>query len=140
MTLGSSAELSRDEGIRSDTSLEALAGLTPSFRQDGTITGRERLAAERWRLGFLLGSEAAAAEIGTAPLCRVAGRGEAASEPAMFGYAPVETARRALDRAGIGWADVEAVELDEVFAVQSLACIDAWGIDPAIVNTRGGHW
>lgn len=130
-------ELSRDEGIRSDTSLEALAGLTPSFRQDGTITAGNASPLSDGASGVLLGSEAAAAEIGTAPLCRVAGRGEAASEPAMFGYAPVEAARRALDQAGIGWADVGTVELNEAFAVQSLACIDAWGIDPAIVNTRG---
>jgi acetyl-CoA acyltransferase len=56
----------------------------------------------------------------------------------MFGYAPVEAAEQALRRAGIGWADVGAVELNEAFAVQSLACIDAWGIDPEIVNVRGG--
>jgi acetyl-CoA acetyltransferase len=50
----------------------------------------------------------------------------------------VEAAEDALRRAGIGWADVGAVELNEAFAVQSLACIDAWGIDPEIVNGRGG--
>ena len=53
-------------------------------------------------------------------------------------FAPVEAANRALARAGIGWSDVGAVELNEAFAVQSLACVDAWGIDPAIVNTQGG--
>ena len=56
----------------------------------------------------------------------------------MFGYAPVGAADRALARAGITWADVSAVELNEAFAVQSLACIDAWGIDPGIVNAKGG--
>jgi acetyl-CoA acyltransferase len=56
----------------------------------------------------------------------------------MFGHAPVEAAQKALRRAGIGWGDVGAVELNEAFAVQSLACVDAWGIDPEIVNTRGG--
>jgi len=50
----------------------------------------------------------------------------------------VEAAERALRRADIGWDDVGAVELNEAFAVQSLACIDAWRIDPAIVNTKGG--
>ena len=56
----------------------------------------------------------------------------------MFGFAPVEAAERALARAGITWADVAAVELNEAFAVQSLACVDAWKVDPEIVNTKGG--
>lgn len=56
----------------------------------------------------------------------------------MFGYAPVEAAEIALRRAGITWGEVGAVELNEAFAVQSLVCIDAWGVDPEIVNVRGG--
>ncbi|MEU9385754.1 hypothetical protein AB0D38_34455, partial [Streptomyces sp. NPDC048279] len=47
-------------------------------------------------------------------------------------------ANRALKRAGISWADVDAVELNEAFAVQALACVDAWDVDPEIVNTKGG--
>lgn len=61
-----------------------------------------------------------------------------ALDPQLFGYAPVEAANRALARAGIGWSDVGAVELNEAFAVQSLACIDAWGVDTEIVNQWGG--
>jgi len=61
-----------------------------------------------------------------------------ALEPQRFGIAPVEAAGRALAAAGIGWSDVGAVELNEAFAVQSLACMDAWEIDAEIVNTRGG--
>ena len=56
----------------------------------------------------------------------------------MFGYAPVAAADQALRRAGISWSEVGAVELNEAFAVQSLACLDAWEIDPEIVNTKGG--
>ncbi|CAM5252968.1 hypothetical protein SANTM175S_05654 [Streptomyces antimycoticus] len=56
----------------------------------------------------------------------------------MFGYAPVEAANRALARAGISWEQVGAIELNEAFAVQSLACIDAWRVDPSIVNVHGG--
>ncbi len=62
----------------------------------------------------------------------------AAIEPQFFGFAPVEAANRALDRAGIAWSDVDAVELNEAFAAQSLACIDAWGVDHEIVNAWGG--
>jgi len=68
----------------------------------------------------------------------VAGRGVHALDPREFGFAPVEAANRALARAGIGWADVAAVELNEAFAVQALACVDAWKVDPDIVNAKGG--
>jgi len=61
-----------------------------------------------------------------------------ALDPQEFGYAPVEAANRALARAGIGWDQVGAVELNEAFSVQSLACIDGWGIDPGLVNQWGG--
>ncbi len=66
------------------------------------------------------------------------GRGAHANDPRDFGVAPVEAARTALRRAGIGWDDVGAVELNEAFAVQALACVDDWGVDPGIVNARGG--
>ena len=75
---------------------------------------------------------------GVDPVARIAGRAAYALEPQFFGYAPVEAANNALKRAGIAWSDVGAVELNEAFAVQSLACIDAWEIDPEIVNTHGG--
>ncbi len=71
-------------------------------------------------------------------MARIAGRGSVAVEPHRFGIAPIEAAEQALARAGIGWTDVGAVELNEAFAVQSLACVDAWRIDPEIVNTKGG--
>ncbi len=132
------ADLERDEGIRPGSTAEKLAGLKPSFRQDGTITAGNASPLNDGASAVLLGSEAAADVIGSAPLARVAGRGVSAVEPPMFGYAPVEAADRALARAGIAWSDVSAVELNEAFAVQSLACIDAWDIDPAIVNAKGG--
>ena len=87
---------------------------------------------------MLLGTERRRATIGLDPLARIAGRGAAALEPQDFGFAPVEAAERALARAGIGWDDVGAIELNEAFAVQSLACVDAWKVDPEIVNTKGG--
>ncbi|GAA1858789.1 thiolase family protein [Actinomadura bangladeshensis] len=131
-------DLKRDEGIRADTSLEKLAKLKPSFRQDGTITAGNASPLSDGAAALLLGSEAAAERIGLDPLARIAGRGAFALDPQDFGYAPVEAANRALARAGIGWDRVGAVELNEAFAVQSLVCVDAWGIDPEIVNTRGG--
>jgi len=132
------ADLARDESIRPGSTPETLAGLKPSFRPDGTITAGNASPLNDGASALLLGSEAAAARIGRAPVARVAGRGVSAIEPQMFGFAPVEAADRALGRAGISWADVSAVELNEAFAVQSLACVDAWGVDPEIVNTKGG--
>jgi acetyl-CoA acyltransferase len=131
-------ELVRDEGIRSDTTVEKLANLKPSFRPDGTITAGNASPLNDGASALLMGSEGAATVIGGDPVARVAGRGAAALEPQMFGYAPVVAAEIALRRAGITWSEVDAVELNEAFAVQSLACIDAWGLDPEIVNVRGG--
>ena len=131
-------DLGRDEGIRPDSSPASLAGLKPSFRPDGTITPGNASPLNDGASALLIGSEAAADRIGLAPVARIAGRGASATEPQWFGTAPVEAADRALARAGIGWSDVAHVELNEAFAVQSLACVDLWGIDPAIVNTKGG--
>jgi acetyl-CoA acetyltransferase family protein len=134
--------LSRDESIRPGSTADKLAGLKPSFRTDGTITAGNASPLNDGASAVLLGSEAAAATIGRAPIARIAGRGVSAVEPPMFGYAPVEAADRALARAGITWADVSAVELNEAFAVQSIACVDAWLgqglVDPEIVNAKGG--
>ncbi|WP_028638560.1 thiolase family protein [Nocardioides sp. URHA0032] len=129
-------ELTRDEGIRPGSTAEKLAGLKPSFRPDGTITAGNASPLNDGASAVLLGSEGA--PIGVDPIARIAGRGVSAVEPPMFGYAPVEAADRALARAGITWRDVSAVELNEAFAVQSLACVDAWKIDPEIVNAKGG--
>jgi acetyl-CoA acetyltransferase family protein len=132
-------EPARDEGIRDGSTPEKLAALGPVFRQPGgTITAGNASPLSDGAAAVLLGSEGAAARIGIDPTARVAGRGVHALDPREFGFAPVEAANRALARAGIGWDDVAAVELNEAFAVQSLACVDAWKIDPDIVNAKGG--
>ena len=130
------ADLARDEGIRPGTTVESLAGLRPVFRPEGSITAGNASPLNDGASALVLGS--GDLDLGVDPLARVAGRGAAALEPQRFGLAPVEAANRALVRAGITWDDVGAVELNEAFAVQSLACIDAWKVDPEIVNTKGG--
>ena len=136
------AELTRDESIRPGTTAEKLATLKPSFRPDGTITAGNASPLADGASAVLLGSERAAGIIGRDPVARIAGRGAAANEPQDFGIAPIAAAECALARAGISWRDVAAVELNEAFAVQSLACIDAWldlGLDDAeLVNAKGG--
>jgi len=128
--------LTRDECVRPDASVETLAGLKPAFRPDGSITAGNASPLNDGAAALLVGGETAAT--GLPPLARIAGRGAAALEPPRFGIAPVEAAGRALAAAGVAWSDIGAVELNEAFAVQSLACLDAWRVDPAIVNTRGG--
>ncbi|MEV7863227.1 thiolase family protein [Streptomyces hirsutus] len=130
--------VARDEGIRPGSTAEKLAGLKPVFRPDGVITAGNASPLSDGASAVLLGSGEAAARIGTDPVARIAGRGVSALDPQMFGYAPVEAANRALKGAGITWSDVSAVELNEAFAVQSLACVDAWDVDPEIVNAKGG--
>ena len=133
-----STDLARDEGIRPGTTADKLSALKPVFRPDGTITAGNASPLNDGASALLIGSERAATEIGTAPLARIAGRGVSAIEPQAFGYAPVEAAHRALRAAGLGWSDIGAIEVNEAFAVQTLACLDAWKVDPEIVNQRGG--
>jgi acetyl-CoA acetyltransferase family protein len=131
-------ELTRDESIREDTTAERLAALKPVFRTDGTVTAGNASPLNDGASAALLGSPIAGGLLGRDPLARVAGWGASANEPQSFGFAPVEAANVALKRAGVGWSDVAAVELNEAFAAQSLACIRAWDVDPAIVNRHGG--
>ncbi|MGB9999033.1 thiolase family protein [Streptomyces pseudogriseolus] len=135
---GTAGTVHRDEGIRPGSTVEKLAGLKPAFRPDGVITAGNASPLNDGASAVLLGSADAATRIGDTPLARIAGRAATALDPQMFGFAPVEAADQALRRAGISWGDVAAVELNEAFAVQSLACMDAWGVDPDIVNTKGG--
>ena len=132
-------DLTADESIRADSSVEALARLKPVFRAGGTVTAGNSSPLNDGAAALLIGSEAGAAAAGRTPLARIAGRGAAGVDPDVFGIGPVEAANRALARAGIGWGDLSAVELNEAFAVQSLACLADWKeLDPEIVHVNGG--
>jgi acetyl-CoA acetyltransferase family protein len=104
----------------------------------GTVTAGNASPLSDGASAAWIGCESAAGLLGLEPLARIAGRGAHGNDPQYFGYAPVEAANKALAKAGIGWDQVGAVELNEAFAAQSLACINAWGIDPSIVNRHGG--
>jgi acetyl-CoA acetyltransferase family protein len=126
-------ELERDENIRADTSLEKLAALKPVFRKDGTVTAGNSSPMNDAASAVLRSSTADGA------LARIASRASSAVEPQLYGIGPVEAANKALERAGIGWGDLAAVELNEAFAAQSLACLAEWKeLDPEIVNVNGG--
>ncbi|GHD06706.1 thiolase family protein [Zhihengliuella salsuginis] len=139
-----SSEVTRDETVRPDSTAEALAGLRTVFRPagDGTVTAGNASPMNDGASAAWLGSEAAAGVLGLDPIARIIGRGTFANEPRYFGEAPVEAANLALRRAGLAWPDIAAVELNEAFAAQSIACLDAWTADglssPDIVNAWGG--
>jgi acetyl-CoA acetyltransferase family protein len=127
-------ELERDEGIRSDSSMEKLAKLKPAFVKNGTVTAGNSSPLNDGASAVLIGSEKA----GPQPLARIAGRGTYAVDPDVFGIGPVEAANRALTRAGITWDDIDVAELNEAFASQSLACLADWPLDPEKLNPHGG--
>jgi acetyl-CoA acetyltransferase family protein len=127
--------LDRDEGIRPDSAVEKLAKLRPAFRPDGTVTAGNASQLSDGAAAVLVGTGKA----GFTPMARIAARAVHAVEPPLYGIGPVEAASTALRRAGIGWGDLAVVELNEAFASQSLACLDAWPeLDPDIVNPNGG--
>ena len=133
------ADLDRDESVREGTSLDALARLRPVFRRDGTVTAGNASPMNDGAAALLLASERAAGRLGRDPLARVASRAVSAVEPHLYGIGPVAAARRALERAGIGWSDLAVVELNEAFAAQALACLAEWPeLDRTIVNPNGG--
>jgi acetyl-CoA acetyltransferase family protein len=129
------AELESDENLRRDTSVEKLAKLKPAFVEDGTVTAGNASSLNDGAGALIVGDDSLPGE----PLARIAGRGAHAVDPDVFGIAPVEAANKALARAGIGWGDVEVLEINEAFAAQSLACLGEWTeLDPERVNVCGG--
>ena len=133
------ADLVQDECVRPDSSTEALGRLRPVFRADGSVTAGNASPMNDGAAALLVGSEAAAAALGAEPLARIASRAVSGVDPHLYGIGPVEAAHTALDRAGIGWGDLAAVELNEAFAAQSLACLAEWPeLDRSIVNPNGG--
>ncbi|MFC3493690.1 thiolase family protein [Glycomyces rhizosphaerae] len=131
-------ELVRDEAVRPGTTAAALSALRPVFRADGRVTAGNSSPLSDGAAALLIGDEAAAEAHGR-PLARIVSRAVVGVEPRRFGIGPVEAARKALRRAGIGWGDLAAVELNEAFAAQSLACLAEWPeLDPELVNPLGG--
>jgi acetyl-CoA acetyltransferase family protein len=132
-------DLDRDECIRGDSSLEALAKLRPAFRADGTVTAGNASPLNDGAAAVLLADAEGVGRSGREPLARIVSRGVSAVAPPMYGIGPVDAANSALSKAGIGWDDVKVVELNEAFAAQSLACMHLWPeLDPEKVNPNGG--
>jgi acetyl-CoA acetyltransferase family protein len=132
-------ELSRDESIRADTTAEKLATLKPAFRAGGTVTAGNASPMNDGAAALVLASETGAERAGAPVLARIVARATSGVEPHLYGIGPVAAARAALSRAGLGWGDLDAVELNEAFAAQSLACLAEWpDLERSIVNPQGG--
>ncbi|HQF46811.1 MAG TPA: acetyl-CoA C-acetyltransferase [Anaerolineaceae bacterium] len=127
-----------DERPRRDTSLESLARLRPAFRKDGSVTAGNSSGLNDGAAAVLVMSAERAAALGLKPLARVVSAASAGVPPRIMGMGPVPATRKALERAGLQVADLGLVELNEAFAVQSLAVMGELGLAPEITNVNGG--
>ncbi|NUR60101.1 MAG: acetyl-CoA C-acyltransferase [Catenulispora sp.] len=130
----------RDECVRVDASIEAMAKLKPSFRAaDGTVTAGNASPLNDGAAALLLADEAGLRQLGREPLARIAASAVTGIEPHYFGLAPVAAVDRALAKAGRGFGELTTLELNEAFAAQVLGCLAEWpDLDPAVLNPRGG--
>lgn len=137
-----SVVVARDEHPRADTTLEALAGLRPILGRtdpDATVTAGNSSGQNDAAAACIVTTPQRAAELGLTPMLRLVSWAVAGNDPLRFGVAPVPAANLALRRAGIRFADLDVIELNEAFAVQVLACLADWGLDAddARLNPRG---
>jgi len=127
-----------DERPRRDTTMESLARLRPAFRKDGTVTAGNSSGLNDGAAAVLLMSSEKAAELGYKPLARIIASGAAGVPPRIMGLGPAGAVRKALDRAKLNLSDIRLVELNEAFAIQSLAVLKELGISTEITNVNGG--
>ncbi|MGW8251505.1 MAG: thiolase family protein [Anaerolineales bacterium] len=127
-----------DERPRRDTTLEALARLRPAFRKGGTVTAGNSSGLNDGAAAVLLTSDVKAHQLGLKPMARVVASAAAGVPPRTMGYGPVPATRKALSRAGLDVDDLQLVELNEAFAVQSLAVMRQLELRHEITNVNGG--
>jgi acetyl-CoA acyltransferase len=127
-----------DEGVRSDTSLEALSRLKPVFAQGGSVTAGNSSQTSDGASFVLVMSEEMVRQLNLTPIARLAACSVAGVEPLYMGIGPCAAIPKALKQAGLHLQDIQLIELNEAFAAQSLAVIREAGLDPDIVNVNGG--
>jgi 3-oxoadipyl-CoA thiolase len=128
-----------DERPRRDTTMEKLAKLRPAFKKDGgTVTAGNASGLNDGSAAVLMMSAEKADELGLKPMARVITSAAAGVEPRTMGMGPVPATRKALERAGLTLDDIGLIELNEAFAVQSLAVMRELDMNPDIVNVNGG--
>lgn len=127
-----------DEHPRAGTTTERLATLRPAFVEGGSVTAGNASGINDGAAAVVVASASKAAQLGRTPLARIVSSAVAGVDPMVMGMGPVPAIRRALDRAGWAAADIDLFELNEAFAVQSLAVVRELRLDPARVNVNGG--
>ncbi|MBL7952297.1 MAG: 3-oxoadipyl-CoA thiolase [Flavobacteriales bacterium] len=131
---------STDEFTKPKSTLEALAGLKPAFRKNGTVTAGNASGLNDGAAAVLVASEEGAKRHGLKPLARIVSSGVVGVEPRIMGIGPVNASKLALKRAGLTLDQIDILELNEAFAAQVLSCTRSLGIadnDPRI-NPNGG--
>jgi 3-oxoadipyl-CoA thiolase len=128
-----------DERPRRDTSMESLAKLKPAFKKEGgTVTAGNSSGLNDGAAALLIMSADRAKALNLKPLARIVTSASAGVPPRVMGYGPIPATRKALDRAGLQVKDIGLIEINEAFAVQSLAVIEDLELNPEIVNVNGG--
>ncbi|MGB9800121.1 MAG: thiolase family protein [Thermanaerothrix sp.] len=127
-----------DERPRRDTSLEALARLKPAFRPGGTVTAGNSSGMNDGAAALLVMSEERARALGLRPLVRILASAAAGVVPRLMGLGPIPATRKVLARAGLSLEQIGLIEINEAFAVQTLAVIRELGLNEDIVNVNGG--
>jgi acetyl-CoA C-acetyltransferase len=127
-----------EDGYVLDTSMETLAKLKPAFRQGGTVTAGNSSGLNDGAAALLLMSAGRAEALGLKPLARWVGSAAAGVDPRTMGLGPVPATRKALQRTGLVLEDIDLIELNEAFAVQSLAVMRELGLRQEITNVNGG--
>jgi acetyl-CoA acyltransferase len=136
---GRRVQLERDQGIREDTSLEALGNLPAVFDPvHGSVTAGNSSQVSVGAAALLVMSERQASALGLKPVARIRAMAVAGVDPGVMGIGPVPATEKALERAGLKLPDIGVIEINEAFAVQTLAVIKVLGMDPERVNLRGG--
>jgi len=127
-----------DEYPRAGTTAEKLAALKPAFKKDGSVTAGNASGINDGAAALVVATGAKAQALGRKPLARILSYVSTGVDPMIMGMGPVPAVRKVLERAGLKLADVDLFELNEAFAVQSVAVARELGIDPARVNVHGG--
>jgi acetyl-CoA acyltransferase len=132
------ATVDTDEGVRADTTLEALAKLKPAFAQNGSVTAGNSSQTSDGAAFVIVMSEKMVNELGLKPIGRLINCASAGVHPRIMGIGPVAAVPKVLKQAGMNLGDIDLIELNEAFASQSLAVIRKLELDPNIVNINGG--
>lgn len=129
---------SRDEHPRPGTTKEKLASLRPAFKKDGTVTAGNASGINDGAAALVIASKDKASELGIKPMATVKAYASSGVEPKVMGIGPVSATRKALAKAGLNLDDIDIIEANEAFAVQSLAVGRELGWDIDKVNVNGG--